>query len=230
VGGIAYLTIGISLQINKTIFDQEAAMLFIQPAVVPADDLARDSVAEVRTVARPVRDAGLRWNPALELAQAAGVQSAPSTVAPSAAVPGVGGTPPITNPAGSPVPPNPVGAAPPIPGTNAAGSAGGNTYGTQQEGAATGTTAPVTPGVPGPGTGAAGSGGGGLAAPEVARPSGGGIDSNASSPYNSSGNGAGLTGTGMRTTAAPPTGGTTATPPSSGTALPPVQSGSSGTR
>jgi hypothetical protein len=204
-------------------------MLFIHPAVVPADDVARPSVAEVRTVAKPQRETMPRWDHTLELAQAAGVgaQGQTSNVAPPA-VPGVGGTPPITNPAGSPVPPSPVGAAPPIPApTN---SAGGNTYGTQQEqtGAPnpTGTTAPVTPGVPGPGAGTGGSSGNGLAAPEMATPPAGSIDSTAS-PYNSSGGGAGLTGTGMRTTAPPPTGGM---PRSSGTTPPPVPSGSSGTR
>jgi hypothetical protein len=207
-------------------------MLFIHPAVVPADDLARVSVAEVRTVARPDREAVPRWDHTLELAQATGAAApgATSNVAP-AAVPGVGGTPPITNPAGGAVPPSPVGAAPPIPGPS--NGATGNTYGTQQEqtGGAnpTGTTAPVTPGVPGPGAGTGGSGGNGLAAPELATPPAGNMD-NGASPYNSSGNGAGLTGTGMRTTAPAPTGGTTATPRSSGTTPAPVPSGSSGTR
>ena len=207
-------------------------MLFIQPAVVPVDGPARDNVAEVCTVAKHAREESPRWDNALELAQLQGVQSGgTSNVAPSTAVPGVGGTPPITNPAGGSVPPNPVGAAPPIPGD--VGTPTGNTYGTQQEPTGTtGTTAPVTPGVPGPGAGAAGSGGGGLAAPELGKPPAGNIDNNTASPYNSSGGGAGLTGTGMNTTAAPPSGRTTAVPPSAGTTAPsaPLQSGSSGTR
>ena len=49
-------------------------MLFIQPAVVPADDLTGDGMAEVCTVARHGRDETPRWDSALELAQLQGAQ------------------------------------------------------------------------------------------------------------------------------------------------------------
>jgi hypothetical protein len=204
-------------------------MLFIHPAVAPADDVAAP-VAQVQKVTRAPR-ALPTWTGAVELAQ---LQTAPSSnAAQNQAAPGtsIGGTPPITNPNnGNATPPNPVGAAPPIPGDTS--NPAGNTYGTQQErSGASGVTAPVTPGVPGPGAGTGGSSGSGMAAPELARPPAGNMDSgssyqNLSSPYNSSGSGAGLTGTGMGTTATPPSAGTTATPGST----PPPSSGASGTR
>ena len=207
-------------------------MLFIQPAVVPADD-GTPRVAEVQKVTAPRRSIPV-WSDSVQLAQ---LQTGPSNAVQNSAAPGIGigGTPPISNPNnGSPAPPTPVGAAPPIPSDT--GSPSGNTYGTQQErSGANGVTAPVSPGVPGPGGGTGGGNGGGLAAPEMATPPAGNMDSgssykNLSSPYNSTGGGAGLTGTGFGTTAAPPSAGTTATPGATSVTPPPTTSGASGTR
>lgn len=200
-------------------------MLFIQPAVVQMND-ATPSVAEVQKVTPPSREIPV-WRGPLELAQ---LDNLPSNANQNSAAPGttIGGTPGINTPAT----PTPVGAAPPIPSANNpnGNSPNGNTYGTQQE--PTGVTAPVTPGVPGPGAGTGGSSG--MAAPEMATPPAGNMDSgssykNLSSPYNSTGGGAGLTGTGTGTTAAPPSG-TTPAPGSTSVTPTPSSSGASGTR
>lgn len=204
-------------------------MLFMQPAVVQQDGPVQDPVAEVRTVPKPVKTGVPTWKAEGLMAQATGLGSgatpgAPVPEPPRANIaPGAGST---NNPFGSST--NPVGAQPVIPnqpGANPTTTPGGNTYGTQQEGTTTpaaptapiAPTAPVSPGVPGPGAGT-GGGGGGLAAPPLATPPAGNVDTgsssyqNLSSPYNSTGSGAG-TGTGMGTTATPPSAGTTAAPP-----------------
>jgi hypothetical protein len=225
-------------------------MLFIQPAVVPADDGAHDVVAEVRTVPKPVKTGvptnAPTWTGEVQLAQASsGPNSLGTGTTPGAPVPEPpranilpgGGS--QSNPFGSST--NPVGASPVLPNQpnpNPASTPGGNTYGTQQEGstgaaptAPIAPTAPVSPGIPGPGAGTAGNGGTGLATPPLGNPPAGNVDTgsssfqNPSSPYNSTGSGAGVTGTGMGTTAAPPNPGTSAAPP-----IPaPTTSGASGT-
>jgi hypothetical protein len=208
-------------------------MLFIQPAVVHMDD-ATPRVAEVQKVTPPSREIPV-WRSGL-----AQLDTIPSNANQNSAAPGttIGGTPGINTPTnGNPISPNQVGAAPPIPGaaTNTPTNPNGNTYGTQQEPTRTnGVTAPVTPGVPGPGAGTGGSSG--MAAPEMATPPAGNMDSgssyrNLSSPYNSSSGGAGLSGTGsMGTTATPPSGGTIPAPGSTSVTPTPSTSGASGTR
>jgi hypothetical protein len=218
-------------------------MLFMQPAVVPHDGRVQDPVAEVRTVPKPVKTGVPTWKAESLVAQASSgpgglgtgaTPGAPVPEPPRANIaPGAGST---NNPFGSST--NPVGAQPVLPNqtsTNPTNTPGGNTYGTQQEGATptttpTAPTAPVSPGLPSPGAGTAGSGGTGLAAPPIGTPPAGNVDTgsssfqNLSSPYNSTGGGAG-TGTGMGTTAAPPSPGTSASP-----AIPaPTTSGASST-